>query len=83
LLVKARLLSISVFIPSGSRSAVLSYARVSRLAKLAPGLFGMRDLNISSYDASYLELALREDLPLATLDKALQKAAHRVGVQLL
>jgi len=37
---------------------------------------------ISSYDASYLELALRSVLPLATLDKDLQGAAKRAGVEL-
>lgn len=34
---------------------------------------------LSLYDASYLELALRLDLPLATLDKDLDKAAKAVG----
>lgn len=37
---------------------------------------------LSSYDAAYLELALRESLPLATLDEALRKAARKAGVQL-
>lgn len=36
---------------------------------------------LSAYDASYLELALRLDLPLATLDKNLQKAARKAGVK--
>lgn len=35
---------------------------------------------LTLYDASYLELALRRSLPLATLDKALQKAATLAGV---
>lgn len=39
-----------------------------------------RKFNLSGYDASYLELALREDLPLATLDKDLAKAAKKAGV---
>jgi len=34
-----------------------------------------RAYNLSSYDASYLELAIRESLSIATLDKKLQKAA--------
>ncbi len=38
--------------------------------------------NLTSYDATYLELAIRENLPLATLDKALKKAAIRAGVEL-
>jgi predicted nucleic acid-binding protein len=36
---------------------------------------------LSSYDASYLELALRMAQPLATLDEALQRAAHKAGVK--
>lgn len=35
---------------------------------------------LTSYDASYLELAMRHDLPLATKDHALKKACKRVGV---
>ncbi len=35
---------------------------------------------LSAYDASYLELALREGIPLATLDVNLQKAAKKAGV---
>ena len=34
-----------------------------------------RAFNLSSYDASYLELAIRESLPIATLDKKLKKAS--------
>lgn len=37
-------------------------------------------LNLTLYDAAYLELALRRGLALATLDKALCEAAGRVGV---
>jgi len=39
-----------------------------------------RAFNLSSYDASYLELAIRESLPIATLDKAVTKAAIKSGV---
>jgi predicted nucleic acid-binding protein len=39
-----------------------------------------RAFNLSSYDACYLELAIRESLPLATLDKNLAKAAIRSDV---
>jgi predicted nucleic acid-binding protein len=38
--------------------------------------------NLSAYDASYLELAMRRGLPLATLDQRLRNAAAAVGVQL-
>jgi predicted nucleic acid-binding protein len=36
--------------------------------------------NLSVYDASYLELALRRGLPLATLDKGLKAAAKAIGI---
>ena|ERR1051326_4585142 len=35
---------------------------------------------LTAYDAAYLELALREGLPLATLDENLKKAAKTAGV---
>lgn len=38
--------------------------------------------NLSAYDASYLELALREGLPLATNDAALRKALKKAGGKL-
>lgn len=38
--------------------------------------------SLSSYDASYLELAMRRGLPLATLDDKLAAAAKAVGVTL-
>ena len=40
-----------------------------------------RRYSLSAYDASYLELALREGLPLATLDVGLRKAAKKIGVK--
>lgn len=38
---------------------------------------------LTVYDASYLELAQRRSLPLATLDKDLRKAAMAAGVEVL
>jgi predicted nucleic acid-binding protein len=38
-----------------------------------------RRFKLSSYDASYLELALREGLPLATLDADLRSAMLQTG----
>ena len=38
---------------------------------------------LSAYDASYLELAMRRGVPLATKDNDLARAANRVGVTLL
>jgi predicted nucleic acid-binding protein len=41
-----------------------------------------RRYGLSAYDAAYLELALRENLPLATLNAAWRTAAERAGVAL-
>ena len=41
-----------------------------------------REHGLSSYDASYLDLAMRNGLPLVTLDEKLRKVAQRVGVVL-
>ena len=40
-----------------------------------------RRYKLSAYDASYLELALRRGIALATLDEDLQKAAKKAGVR--
>jgi predicted nucleic acid-binding protein len=42
-----------------------------------------RQYKLSSYDACYLELALRQALPLATLDKGLTAAANATGVKVI
>jgi len=42
-----------------------------------------RTWNLSAYDAAYLELAMREGLPLATLDDKLRTAARAAGVEVL
>lgn len=48
-----------------------------------PLLLGLvRRSMLSSYDASYLELAIRRGLPLATRDAALARAARAAGVLL-
>ena len=39
--------------------------------------------NLTSYDATYVELALREGAPLATFDEAVRKCARGVGVKIL
>jgi len=39
--------------------------------------------NLTAYDASYLELALRRGLPLPTQDKRLAEAANAAGVEIL
>lgn len=39
--------------------------------------------NLSLYDAAYLELAMRREIPLASLDGDLRKAGKSVGLELL
>jgi len=43
-------------------------------------LFLAREQQLSTYDASYLDLAMRQGVPLATLDKHLIHAAKRCQV---
>jgi len=40
-------------------------------------------LSLSSYDAAYVELALRFDIPLATFDHRLRECARKAGVEVL
>src|SRR5271154_6308582 len=42
-----------------------------------------RTHRLTSYDAIYLDLAIRRNLPLATLDDALRKSAKKLGVSLV
>ena len=48
-------------------------------------LIGMlaREYKLTAYDATYLELAMRTGSSLATLDKALIRAAHKANVTVL
>ena len=50
-----------------------SFSRILALA---------RAYKLSSYDAAYLELAIREGLPLATLDRNLIKASKKSSVDI-
>lgn len=52
-------------------------ARVSNVMSLS------RRYNLTFYDATYLEIAVRLKLPLATLDHALAAAAKQAKVELL
>lgn len=54
-------------------SATTTFDRVLPLA---------RRNRLSAYDGTYLELALRENVPLATFDEALRAAAAREGAVL-
>ncbi len=39
-----------------------------------------REYRLSAYDAAYLDVAMRESLPLATLDEDLRRAGQAAGV---
>ena len=51
-------------------------ARVFGTAKDLAGRYGL-----SVYDACYLDLALRRQLPLATVDRTLRSAARKAGAE--
>ncbi|KUR75293.1 type II toxin-antitoxin system VapC family toxin [Novosphingobium sp. Fuku2-ISO-50] len=86
----------NIFI-SNERSGRIDGARSSRALALLNGLpirldhqpddtvlmALARAHQLTAYDAAYLELALRESVPLATLDDALLRAAHAEGVGLV
>ena len=57
--------------------------RIDREPKESAVLRLARTHRLSIYDASYLELALREAIPLATLDGELAAAARAEGTSLL
>jgi predicted nucleic acid-binding protein len=48
----------------------------------AQGISLARTYRLSVYDATYLEIAIRQNLPIATQDEALIRAAKEVGVSL-
>jgi predicted nucleic acid-binding protein len=41
-----------------------------------------REYDLSAYDAAYLDVAVRHEIPLATLDGALQKACKAAGINI-
>jgi predicted nucleic acid-binding protein len=64
------LLALPIALDPGSRSA--GFREIRQLARVH---------RLSLYDATYLELAIRTALPLATNDSALRSAAAREGVE--
>jgi predicted nucleic acid-binding protein len=56
---------------------VVAYERPEMMKEL---LALARSNYLSSYDASYLDLAMRKGFPIATLDKRLIEAARRIDV---
>jgi len=59
----------------------VEYERPEKMMKELLAL--ARTSNLSSYDASYLDLAIRKGLPIATLDNKLIEAALSIDVPLL
>jgi predicted nucleic acid-binding protein len=46
-------------------------------------LAACRAHHLTAYDATYLDLAIRRELPLATLDEDLRRTARKMGVALI
>jgi len=55
----------------------------SALVSVRPATSTARIFALSAYDGTYLNLAKREGLPLATLDEALRAAAKQAGVDIV
>ncbi|AVH74218.1 type II toxin-antitoxin system VapC family toxin [Nostoc sp. 'Lobaria pulmonaria (5183) cyanobiont'] len=62
------------------QSLLIQVDRVTDVKGLDVTLKLARQEGLAAYDAAYLELALRLQLPLATLDTRLAEAATRCGV---
>jgi predicted nucleic acid-binding protein len=63
---------------------------VAQAIENSPDLVSMRGVlstarrfQLTAYDAVYLELALRQGMPLATLDKQFRAAASNAGVEIV
>ena len=59
---------------------IVEYERPEMMKEL---LALARSNNLSSYDASYLDLAMRKGVSIATLDNKLIEAARRIDVPIL
>lgn len=78
----------------GRASAQLVSSHISDIERLAAFLelrpttpsallAAARQSGLTVYDAAYFELALRYNLPLATLDEKMRAAAQKAGIELL
>lgn len=57
--------------------AALAISEIAEVARLAA------ELELTVYDALYVRLARNRDVPLATLDAAMRRAAQRLNIPLL
>jgi len=88
----------SIFVSSSKRHRITEQQIREFLERLKPlpiriepysmwGNIGLeslaRKLNLAAYDIAYVDLALRKNLPLATLDDALKDAAKTEGIRVL
>ena len=71
----SRFLGLLCALPIGVEASVTAEV-LDRIVSLG------RQQDLSSYDAAYLELAMREGLPIATLDDRLRRAAESLGIAL-
>lgn len=69
-----------VFVATLRELNIMEDAQTSAQA-LSGSLALARRYRLTAYDAAYLELALRRELPLASLDRDLLRAAKRAGVR--
>ncbi|MEI6791016.1 MAG: type II toxin-antitoxin system VapC family toxin [Myxococcaceae bacterium] len=61
-------------------SLPIKIAKTPSVSQLGSLVSLSQDLGLSLYDASYLDLAVQEKLPLASLDRRLLEAALKIGV---
>jgi predicted nucleic acid-binding protein len=78
--VEDALASASAVVPSFLKSMPITTDEEAAARAWQETLQLARAQNLSVYDATYLELAMRQALPLATLDENLKAAAAAVGV---
>jgi predicted nucleic acid-binding protein len=69
-------------------SHVSDIERLAAFLELSPTtpsalIAAARQSGLTAYDAAYFELALRRNLPLATLDDKMRAAAQKAGIELL
>jgi predicted nucleic acid-binding protein len=75
----------SAQVVSGHVSDVERLAAFLEVSPTTPSalIAAARQSGLTAYDAAYFELALRRNLPLATLDGKMRAAAQKAGIELL